>query len=140
MAQELCVRAVRQRGMHFLVDTGAHSVHLDYPLQPGETEGPKPLEMLLASLAAYAGGTVALLLGRANVPPTGLEVEARGTRRDEHPTVLTHIDLEFLVYGPGQDSELIAHSLRPAEEQLCPVRAMLKQATAIEHSFRITED
>ena len=139
MPKELCVRAVHQDGMHFLVGTGEHSVHLDYPLQPGETSGPTPLEMLLASLAACAGGTLALLLRRADASPKGLEVEVRGIRRDEHPTVLTDIDLQFVVRGSGQDPEVIARSLRVAEEQLCPVWAMLKPGTTIKSSFRIAE-
>ncbi len=140
MPRELRVRAVHQGGMHFLADTGEHSVRLDYPLQPGATAGPTPLEMLLASLAACAGGTLAMLLRRAEAAPTGLEVEARGIRRDEHPTVLTDIDLEFVVRGPGQDPEVVARSLRMAEEQLCPVWAMLKPGTTIRSSFRIVED
>ena len=139
MAQELTARAIQQQGMHFLVDTGNHSVHLDYPLQPGETQGPTPLQMLLAGLTACAGGTLALLLGRADVPPTRIEVEARAARRDEHPTLLTRIDLEFVVHGSRQDPEVIARSLRVAEEQLCPVWAMLKPGTVIEYSFRIVD-
>jgi putative redox protein len=97
-------------------------------------------KMLLASLAACAGGTLAMLLRRAEAAPTRLEVEARGIRRDEHPTVLTDIDLEFVVCGPGRDPEVVARSLRMAEEQLCPVWAMLKPGTTIRSSFRIVED
>lgn len=139
MARDLCVRAVREQGMHFVVDTGQHSVHLDYPLGPGGTEGPTPLEMLLAALASCAGGTLALLLGRANTPPDGMDVEARGTRSEEHPTVLTHVDLEFVVHGADLQPETIARSLKLAEEQLCPVWAMLRPGTVIDHSFRIVQ-
>lgn len=140
MPRELRVRAVHQGGMHFLAHAGDHSVHLDYPLQPGATAGPTPLEMLLAGLAACAGGTLAMLLRRADPAPVGLEVEARGIRKDEHPTVLTDIDLEFVVHGSGQDPEVVSQSLRVAEEQLCPVWAMLKPGTTIRSSFRIMED
>jgi putative redox protein len=139
MARDLYVHAIREQGMHFVVDTGRHSVHLDYPLGPGVTEGPTPLEMLLAALASCAGGTLALLLGRANMPPSGLEVEARGTRSEEHPTVLTHIDLEFVVHGADLEPETIARSLKLAEEQLCPVWATMKPGTVIDHSFRIVQ-
>jgi putative redox protein len=81
-----------------------------------------------------------MLLRRADPPPIGLEVEARGIRKDEHPTVLTDIDLEFVVRGSGQDPEVVARSLRVAEEQLCPVWAMLKPGTTIRSSFRIVDD
>jgi putative redox protein len=140
MPQELHVHAVHQGGMHFVARAGDHWVSLDYPLQPGRTAGPTPLEMLLASLAACAGSTVALLLRRMDAPLTGLEVEARGIRQDEHPTVMTEIALDFTLRGAGLDPGAVARALRIAEEQLCPVWAMLKTGTAISASFRMMED
>src|SRR5665647_367003 len=85
MPQELSVRAVRESGMCYTASTGEHTVCLDYPLGPGATAGPTPLQMLLTSLAVCAGSTVGLLLDRMKQPFTGLTVEARGQRRDEHP-------------------------------------------------------
>ena len=70
MQQELSVRAVRESGMCFTASTGQHSVCLDYPLGPGATAGPTPLEMLLTSLAVCAGSTLSLLLERMKQPFT----------------------------------------------------------------------
>ena len=57
MAVECIVRAVHRGGMHFTGVVGNHTFEMDYPLDPGVAgEGPKPMEMLLASLAACAGG------------------------------------------------------------------------------------
>jgi putative redox protein len=124
--------------MHFTTTAGEHTVTVDYPLQPGqEVAGPTPLQLLLASLAACSGSTVALVLSRMKQPFTGLEVHARGTRREEHPTVLTDIDLEFVVSGAGVPGEAVARALTVAEEQLCPVWAMLKGATNIVARFRL---
>jgi putative redox protein len=137
MPQELSVRAVRESGMCFTASTGEHSVRLDYPLSPGATAGPTPLEMLLASLAVCAGSTLGLLLDRMKQPFTGLAVEAHAKRRDDHPTVLTQIALEFVITGAGTDPERVTQALKMAEEQLCPVWAMLKGGTPISSSFRI---
>ena len=137
MPQELSVRAVRESGMCFTASTGEHSVCLDYPLGPGATAGPTPLEMLLSSLAVCAGSTLALLLDRMRQPFTGLAVEARGKRRDEHPTVLTEIAVEFVITGAGTDLDKVTQALKMAEEQICPVWAMLKGGTPITTSFRI---
>jgi putative redox protein len=68
----------------------------------------------------------------------GLEVTARGTRRDQHPTVLTQISLEFEVRGSGIAPEMVEHALRVAEDQLCPVWAMLKGGTPITTSWNVT--
>ena len=138
MPTELTVHAVHQGGMRFAVTAGDHSVTLDYPLRPGETgAGATPLQMLLASLAACSGSTVALVLRRMEQPLEGLEVSARGLRRDEHPTVITDITLEFVVRGAGVDPEAVARALTVAENQLCPVWAMLKPGTTITTSHRV---
>ena len=137
MPSELAIRAVHQGGMRFEAACGEHRVSLDYPLQPGPTAGMKPLEMLLSSLAACAGSTVALLLGRMKQPLKGLEVRVRASRRDEHPTVLTKIDMEFLLSGQGLDPAAVSRALAQAEERLCPVWAMLKSGTAIAATFKI---
>jgi putative redox protein len=137
MPQELSVRAVRESGMCFTASAGEHTVCLDYPLTPDATAGPTPLQMLLTSLAVCAGSTLGLVLDRMKHPFSGLVVEARGKRRDEHPTVITEIALEFVITADGIDPDRVAQALKVAEEQLCPVWAMLKPGTPITTSFRI---
>lgn len=62
---EYTVEAVRQQAMEFVVTAGSHSVTMDYPLKPDEPgAGPRPLEMLLGSLASCAGGSMVALLRR----------------------------------------------------------------------------
>jgi putative redox protein len=139
MPQELSVRAVRESGMCFIASTGQHTVCLDYPLGPEATAGPTPLEMILTSLAVCAGSTVSLVLERMKQPFTGLAVDARGMRRDEHPTVLTEITLDFVITGAQTEPDRVAQALKVAEEQLCPVWAMLKSGTPIRAAFRIVE-
>jgi putative redox protein len=132
------VEAVHQGGMHFTTRIGERTVSMDYPLAPGEAgAGPRPLEMLLASLASCAGGSVIALLRRARQPIDGLTVTARGIRRSEHPTVFTEIALEFLIAGNVQSST-VAAVLQETETRVCPVWAMLKPTTPITSSFRIT--
>jgi putative redox protein len=137
MPQELSVHAVRKSGLCFTASTGEHTVCLDYPLGVATTSGPTPLEMVLTSLAVCAGSTLALVLERMKQPFTGLAVDARANRRDEHPTILTDISLDFVISGKEADPERVAQALQVAEEQLCPVWAMLKPGTPISATFRI---
>jgi putative redox protein len=125
--------------MRFDATSGDHAVTIDYPL-PADAcvAGMTPLQLLLASLAACSGSTLALLLKRMGQTVDGLEVTARGTRRDQHPTVLTQISLEFEVRGSGIAPEMVEHALRVAEDQLCPVWAMLKGGTPITTSWNVT--
>lgn len=96
MPSKLMVSAVNEGGMRFAVTAGEHGFTLDYPLGPDDaTAGATPLQTLLGCLAVCSGSTLGLLLRRMEQPLEGLEVRARGQRRDEHPTVLTEIALEF---------------------------------------------
>jgi putative redox protein len=136
MSTEIAIRAVHQGEMRFRADSGRHTVDMDYPLAGGDGVGMRPLELLLSSLAACAGSTLALLLTRMRQPFTALEVEARGQRRDEHPTVITDIALEFIVRG-AVERERAEQALAQAEERLCPVWAMLRGGTPITSSLTI---
>jgi len=139
---ELSIHAVHQGGMRVVAGDGAHRVMMDYPMQTGDAgAGLTPLEMLLASLAACSvNSMMAILKRRLNQPVTGLEVKAHGVRKQEHPTVLTQIDLEFLVKGAGVDPAAVSLALKSSEEQLCPVWNMLKGGTEIRASFRLVEE
>jgi len=116
---------------------GPFTVTTDYPVMPtAELAGFKPMELLLASLAACTGSVVASLLARLHQPVTGVEVEASGQRRDEHPTVFTSIALEFVVFGGGVEPSAVERAIAHAD-RLCPVMAMLTPGTPVTTSFRI---
>jgi len=116
--------------MRVEVQVREHVLNLDYPAVSGKE--PTPLEMLLASLAACAANTLRLVLCRKmGVPVDSLEVEARAERRTEHPTVLTAIELVYHLRGEGLAAEMVA------EDQLCPVLAMLRPGTEISSSWLV---
>jgi putative redox protein len=126
--------------MHFTGVVGNHTVEMDYPLDPGAAgEGPKPMEMLLASLASCAGGSVVALLRRGGHPFEALTVTARGQRRSEHPTIFTEIALEFAFRGTI-DRAAVDRVISQAETRVCPVWTMLKSSTPIRTSVQIGAD
>lgn len=141
MPSELLIHAVHQGGMHIVAEAGGCSVSMDYPWQPDVSTRFSPLMLLLASLAGCSGSTLVVILERRMQQPVGgLEVTARGRRRDEHPTVFTEIALEFVLRGSGLEPEKVSRALELAEESVCPVWAMLKGGTTITSSFRIVEE
>ena len=139
MPSQLAVHAMHQGDMRIVADARGASLQMDYPLKNEGGEGMTPLEALLASLAGCSGNTLALLLKKASQPVEGIEVFVHASRRDEHPTVLTDIALEFVVTGAGVQRSAIESALARAEETVCPVWAMLKPSTRITSSYRIVE-
>ena len=135
MRTDLSVRAVHRGDMRVDVHVREHVLSMDYPAAGGRN--PTPLEVLLASLAACAANTLNLVLcHKMGARIKSLEVEARGERREEHPSVLTSIELVYRLRGDALDADLVDRALPIAEEMLCPVLAMLRPGTTITSSWQ----
>ena len=134
MRTDLSVRAVHQGGMRVNVRIREHVLSMDYPAEAGRD--PTPLETLLASLAACAANTLSLVLcKKMRVALDSLEVEVRAERRSQHPTVLTEVELVYHLGGEALDAQVVEQAVRFAEDQLCPVLAMLRPGTSIRSSW-----
>ncbi len=94
MRVDLSVLARHFGEMRVNVDVRGHNLSMDYPATGGKD--PTPLEVLLASLAACAANTLNMVLCRKmGAKVTSLDVEAKAQRREEHPTLLTKIELVY---------------------------------------------
>jgi uncharacterized OsmC-like protein len=133
---DLSVRAVHLGDMRVNVSVREHTLQMDYPAADGKQ--PTPLEVLLASLAGCAANTLSLVLRRKmGATVDAIEVEARAQRRAEHPTILTAIELVYHLRAANLALETINQAVQVAEDQLCPVLAMLRPGTAITSSWQI---
>jgi putative redox protein len=135
MPSEIHVSAVHHGDMRITATAREHVINMDYPIQSGTDI--TPLETLLASLAACSGNSLALLLRKAKQPLAEIEVNLHGHRRDEHPTIITDIDMEFVVHGIGVEPAAVECAIKVAEELICPVWCMLKGGTSITTSYTI---
>jgi putative redox protein len=124
--------------MHFDVATGSgHDVVLD----DGEGDaGPRPTEMLLASLVACSAMDVVSLLVKKRQPFTAYRVEARGSQQSDYPQVYTWIELVHVVEGAGVDDAKVRRSIELSATKYCPINAMISAGpTEVQHRFRIVD-
>ena len=142
MTHSVSARVVLQDKVRFIGQaSGDQRVVVDYPPSLGDDAGIRGgLELLLMSLAACAGQTVVPLLRRAGEPIEGCTVEAIGRIRETHPTVLTGIELRFVLAGAGLDPGAVDRAITLAEERFCPVWAMLKGGNQITRTFEIVKE
>jgi putative redox protein len=137
---ELVIEGRYEGGMKVTAGDGEHSVTMDYPLEAGqELAGLTPLKALLASLAGCTGNTLPLLLKKRGQELDDLRITVRGLRRDEHPTVITEIGLQFVLRGRDLDEDVVRHCIEVAHERICPVAVMLGAAAPITTSYRIEQ-
>ena len=121
--------------------TGALRSHpaipIDYIPPFGDGQGYTPLELLLMSLAACSGGTIGLLLRETGKTISGIKVNTKGIRREQHPTSLQKIFLEFVVTSGDVSDADMQKVIKLAEESVCPVWAMVKGNAEIVTEFKI---
>lgn len=112
-------------------------IAIDYIPPHGDGQGYLPLELLLMSLASCSGGVLGLLLRKMGKTVAGITVNAKGTRREPHPTSFKNIALEFIVTSGDVKDVDVQKALRLSEESLCPVWAMVKGNAEITASYKI---
>jgi putative redox protein len=113
------------------------AVTFDYGPPLGEGQGYTPLESLLMSLAVCSVTSVVYLLRKMRKNIAAFKVNAKGTRREVHPTALTKIYLEFILNSPDVTDADIQKAIRLSEETYCPVWAMLKNNVEIITEYKI---
>ena len=141
MATELAAHVVLQGDYRF--EGGArsgHTVQLDVPPPEGDGAGIMPMELVLISLAGCSAMDVVAVLRKKRQPVEGMEVRVHGQRRDEHPTVFTAINLEYIVHGVDVEPVAVARAIELSKERYCPVWAMLEPTVKITSSYRVVCD
>lgn len=112
-------------------------ITMDYVPPHGDGQGYMPLELLLMSLAACSGGTIAMLLRKSGKTISGVTVNAKGIRREQHPTSFHKIILEFILHSGDSGDADIQKAIQLSEQSFCPVWAMLKNNVKIVTEYKI---
>lgn len=68
---------------------------------------------------------------------TGIKVDVKGTRREQHPTSFQTISLEFIITSADARDADVQKSVKLAEESVCPVWAMVKGNAEITTEYKI---
>jgi putative redox protein len=113
-------------------------VEIDYPPPMGEDNGFTSLELLMISLASCSCHTIQYVLGTMGMKPEDIRANVTGQRRlDQHPTVLTGIELMYEIRGPGLSKENVEKAINLAKEKFCPVWAMLNKEVTVTWGFKL---
>jgi len=134
--------AVRLTNQKVQFTGGARSnpdIVMDYFPPLGDGQGYTGLELLLMSLAACSGTSVVYLLRKMGKNVQGLNIHAKGIRRDAHPTSFRQIYLEFTITSGDVKDQDIQKAIKLSEESLCPVWAMLKNSVEVIPGHKIID-
>jgi len=104
----------------------------------GAGNGYTPLELLLISLSSSVCSSLAIILReqmKRNV--ISIKARAKGYVRDEHPKVISNIDLELYIVSSDTEGADIGKALKDMQDSLCPVWVMLNDSIKIVVMFKL---
>jgi putative redox protein len=123
--RDVVVTTVSERGIAVQVEVGPHRLKGDEPADAGGTDtGPRPHELLLASLGACTAITLRLYAERKGWPLDGVRVRLTGLRTEAHYAIQCDLTLEGPL-GGDQRRRLLEIADR------CPVHRTLTGTVVI---------
>lgn len=128
-------------GRQFVGTDGAgHSVVMDAKVEyKGEGSGIRPVELLLQGLAGCTGMDVISVLEKKRQDVRGLQINVKGTAREDYPKIYTLIEVEYVVTGFGVKPEAVARAIQLSEDKYCSVKGMLGEEVVVTTSYRVIE-
>ncbi|MCR4398226.1 MAG: OsmC family protein [Firmicutes bacterium] len=98
--------------------------------------GPKPLEVMFASLGSCAGLTLLSLASKLRIPLRRVEIDVRGELAEGKVQVMKAAHLKFRLWGDALDRGQVERLLQMTEKY-CPVYGTLVSAGPIDYSYEI---
>ncbi len=117
-----------QSGHGILFDTDA-----------AHTEGPSPMETVLAALCACTSVDVVSILTKKRQALASLVVSATAEQAGEAPRVFTKIHVVYRVGGQDLHAKAVEDAVALSKEKYCSVSIMLQKAVEITSSIEYAE-
>lgn len=115
-----------------------HRILLDAkPQVGGQDKGPRPMEVLLVSLAGCTGMDVASILKKKRVNLQNMTVRVSGEQASEHPKYFTKIDVVFDLQGYNIKEEDVKRAIDLSRDKYCSASVMLKEKAEISYRWNI---
>jgi putative redox protein len=118
-------------------DTGFEVAMGAPPAVGGDSDGFKPIELMLVSLAGCTAMDVISILQKKRQDVHAFDVKVVADRAEEHPRVFKHITLEFILTGKDIDQASVQRAVELSAEKYCAAQAMLSPVVPIEHVITI---
>jgi putative redox protein len=134
--KERSARVTHIGGMRFEARTGTGR-EVVFGERPEANEH-SPVEIIVAAVGACTAMDVVSILGKKRQAIDSYEIEVDAVQRDEHPQVLTTIDVVHVVAGPTLTEDAVRRCIELSATKYCPVNAMLSAgATVVHHRYRM---
>jgi len=126
--------------MKFDALVSGHHVLMDaLPVVGGEDSGPRPKELMLASLAGCTGMDVISILKKMRVDVESFNINVEADITEEHPKHYTKMHLVYQFKGKDLDTEKLSKAVDLSQERYCGVSAAYRKAMQLTYEIKILE-
>ena len=139
LQEEVTVRLINQK-VQFTGVSNANPdqpTTFDYKPPLGDGQGYNGLELLLMSFGGCSATAIVYLLRKMGKTVSGLEVNAKGIRRDQPPIKFEKIFLEFILNSNDTKGADIQKAIQLAEQSVCRVWQMIKNNVEVVAGYKI---
>jgi putative redox protein len=128
-------------GMQFVAHTGTgHAFAVDgAPEVGGKNSGPRPMELMAASVAACTAMDIISILRKSKQKVTGLQVHVNAERANEHPKKFETLQVEYTIVGYDVSEDRVVRAIELSENKYCSAIANLRPGVEIKTSYKILE-
>ncbi|MFZ4464031.1 MAG: OsmC family protein [Bacteroidales bacterium] len=124
--------------MKFDAVVSGHHLTMDaLPEVGGANEGPRPKELMLASLAGCTGMDVVSILKKMRVEVEQFDIEVDAPLTEEHPKHYTGMHITYIFRGQDLDMEKLKKAVELSQDRYCGVSAAYRKAMEITYEIRI---
>jgi len=134
------IQTTWKEGMSFDALVNGHHVILDADEKfGGKNSGPRPKQLLLASLTGCTGMDVVSILRKMKINPECFKIKCNVEVAEEHPRVFTSIHLVYEFKGKNLPYEKLKKAVDLSQQRYCAVSAMLRKACSLTYEVKISE-
>lgn len=128
-------------GMRFVaIPESGHAVIMDSSEDKGGLDsGPRPMELLLISLAGCTGMDVIYILKKMRVRVQGFELKIDAERKQEHPRYYSKVHVKYVFYGKDIPEDKVKQAIELSQHKYCSVSATMRAVGELTYSFEIKE-
>jgi putative redox protein len=126
--------------MMFDANVGGHHVIMDaHEAVGGEDKGPRPKELMLASLAGCTGMDVVSILKKMRVEFGGLSISVSGDVTEEHPKHYEKMHITYTFTGKDLPMDQLIKAVTLSQERYCGVSHVYKKAIEVTWEIKVSE-
>lgn len=126
--------------MQFDAVVSNHHLIMDAsPEVGGQNKGPKPKELMLASLAGCTGMDVISMLRKMRVNVEKFEIAVEAALTEEHPKHYTGMHVIYSFTGKELDPEKLKKAVELSQDRYCGVSAVYRKTMEVTYEIKISD-